>query len=139
MNELEISEYLLADAFTSRIFRGVISYDEFCCCEVENGLYVVNLSEFGTEGTHWVCLLLSPSQTEYFDSLANPPSKLEDFLRERNVNYTYNLQKLQGNGSDVCADYCILYGYFRSRGFTFQCFLDMFTNDHKYNDALVEL
>ena len=139
MNELEITKYLINDPFTSIDFRGVLSFDELCCCSEETGLFVVNLDVSTGSGTHWVCLNLEHQKSEYFDSLGNFSSKLEDFLLKRNCDYVYNPKKIQADTSDVCGDYCILFSFFRSRGITFSEFLRFFTDDLNLNDIMVKL
>lgn len=140
MNELQINNYLTADSFTHQKFRGVLSYDELCCTNSEeSGLYIVNLDVSTGPGSHWVCLYLEPGTSEYFDSLGNKPSKLEQFLLDRGCDYIYNSKKLQAENSDVCGDYCILFSFFRCRGFNFEEFLTLFSDDLILNDEMVKL
>ena len=139
MNEIEIDNYLLTDPITAPHFRRVVSYDELSGYEKETGFFVVNLDESTGPGTHWVCLHLNNTRTEYFDSLGNEPKKLVPFLSNLKCDYIYNIKQLQSNDSDVCGDYCVLFCYLRSRGYTFEQILDSFSHDLIQNDNLVRL
>ena len=139
MNEIEIINYLLTDRVTSRHFRGVVSYDELWGCESKPGYYVVNLDVSSGPGTHWICLNLNKTRTEYFDSLGNPPKKIEPFLSNLKCDYIYNIKQLQSNQSDVCGDYSILFCFLRTRGYTFEQILNAFSENLVENDSLVRL
>ena len=139
MNEIEITKYLESDPLTSLKFRGVMSYDEFCCVYEDMGLFVVNLDASTGPGSHWVCLYLKPEISEYFDSLGNAPHKLESFLLDRGCQYIYNSKKLQSEKSDVCGDFCILFSFLRCRGITLEKFLSLFSDDLILNDEMVKL
>lgn len=139
MNELELTKYLKSDPLTRLKFRGVMSYDELCCFNDKSGIFVINLDVSTGPGTHWVCLFLGSEISEYFDSLGNPPLKLETFLMDRGCKYIYNTKKVQSDNSDVCGDYCILFSFFRCRGICFEDFLSFFSNDLMSNDEMIKL
>ena len=121
-----------------KYFQGVMPHDKLPKHNPPYGIYIVNTDTFIGPGKHWVCLIVGET-CEYFDSLGNPPLELKQYLNNQNKFYIYSTKKIQGNSSDVCGDYCILYSYFRSRGVTMKEFIDMFINNKAYNDNLVEL
>ena len=138
MNELEIATYLSSDSFTSKYFKGVLAYDQLSVSGQNEGLYVVNTDDSFGDGKHWVCVFLSDIN-EYFDSLGKPPTEVKPFLENMHKPYVYSTQRLQSETSDVCGDYCILYAYFRCRGYKLDYFMNQFSVDPIYNDVLVAL
>ena len=138
MNNIEISNYLSSDEYTKRYFQGVVAYDELSLYEKPMGLYVVNTDISTGPGIHWVCVLIGEN-CEYFDSLGKPPSVVKNFLDKQNKPYIFSSKKLQGDKSDVCGDYCLLYSYFRCRGLSMKDFINIFSNDTVYNDSIVEM
>lgn len=138
MNELEIAKYLSADKYISKFFRGVFARDELVENDRGEGLYIINTDISTGPGKHWVCLFLS-DETEYFDSLGLAPVEVKAFLDNRLEPYVFSSQRLQGPNSDVCGDYCILYAYFRCRGWMLEDFIKLFTTNLDQNDRIVEL
>ena len=85
-----------------------------------------------------MCVFLGDS-SDYFDSLGNPPLEVKEFLTKQGNGFSYNTKRLQSHGSDVCGDYCILFAYFRCRGYALKEYVELFTDDLDYNDKLVQL
>ena len=139
MNELEIAKYLRADKFTSQFFNGVLAYDLLPVGKAPLGLYVVNTDLSTNPGKHWVCVFLDNVVCEYFDSLGEPPIEVEKFIKAQGKEYAYSKKRIQSTDSNVCGDYCILFAYYKCRGFSLESYIDIFTNDTNYNDALVRL
>ena len=138
MNENEIAHYLMSDEYTSMFFRGVMAYDKLPATNCVKGLYIVNTDSSTGPGKHWVCLFVE-DLCEYFDSLGNPPLEVKSFIQKQQKPYIYSNIKLQGSNSDVCGDYCILFSYFRCRGYSMKHFVEMFTNDVDKNDNEIKL
>ena len=140
MNENQITTYMLGDEYISKYFVQVVSYDELPNKSEIPVLYVVNTDTSEGFGKHWVCVFIQEDMIEYFDSLGKEPKELYKFLRNQNIPFKYSLKQIQQNYSDVCGDYCILYSYFRSRGYGIEWFLDLFDNQRlTENDILVEI
>ena len=138
MDENQITHYLMTDEYTSRFFRGVMPYDKLPSTDSASGLYVVNTDSSLGPGKHWVCVFVG-DLCEYFDSLGNPPLEAKLFIQNQRKPYIYSNIKLQGSDSDVCGDYCILFSYFRCRGYSMEKFVNMFTNDVDKNDRIIKL
>ena len=138
MNETEIYNLLKSDKYTSKYFLGVMSYDRLPQENPPPGLYVVNTDVSTGPGKHWVCIFFG-NTTEYFDSLGRPPQELKSYLKQYASTYMYSTKRIQGIGSDVCGDYCILYAYFRCRGKSMNAFVNMFSDNLDENDILVEM
>ena len=139
MNELQIVNYLNSDRYTSKHFVGVFARDEIIKQILKPGLYVVNTDISSGPGIHWVCIYVNSNQVDYFDSLGLPPDNFLNFLRRQKKKYLYSTKQLQSTQSDVCGDYCILYAYFKCRGYSLLDFVNLFTNYVDYNDLMVEL
>ena len=139
MNEIEIENYLVSDKYISKFHIDVISYDEIPQYVKKPSLYVINTDHSSGPGKHWVCIFVDELKMEYFDSLGDEPVELHDFLSSQKKPYIYNVRRIQSLTSNVCGAYCILYCYFRSRGYDLEYFMNMFSEDVDANDVLVEL
>ena len=146
MNTVQITEILSNDPFTSQFFKGVMSFDRLpYIVSCFPSFYIINSDVSSGTGLHWMCIFLEADKPpEFFDSLAKGLGKynvsIENFLIRHGHKYLYNVKRLQGPYSDVCADYCILFAYFRCRGVSFERIMNMFSdNDFDANDVLVEL
>ena len=139
MNEIEISNYLLADKFTQKYFKGVLSFDELeLKKKVLSGLYIINTDVSTGKGLHWVCLFIGKVY-EYFDSLGQKPEEVMNFMSKQNKPYIYSSKRIQGYGTNVCGDYCIMFSYYRCRGVSLECFVKMFTDDYAQNDFIIKI
>ena len=139
MNEITIDNYLSHDAVVNKFYKGVMSYDELPRV-ISEGLYVVNTDTSDGPGKHWICLFVDHNHViDYFDSLGEEPKELKMYLQNQNLMYRYNSKRLQGLMSTVCGNYCILFAFFRARGFGLQYFINLFTNKYTQNDETVVL
>lgn len=142
MDELEIKRYLLGNEHTAKYFLGTLAYDELPITKHQTGFYIVNTGHSSTPGIHWVVILKIDDIIEFFDSLANLPgyysSSIENYLIRNGPSYKMSIKKIQGE-SNFCGNYCILYCYFRCRKYNMLDFLNLFSNNLKKNDNLVNL
>lgn len=101
---------------------------------------IVNTDPDYKAGSHWIGIYIDKFRTgEYFDSFGFPPnvdSHLK-FLRSSCRKWSYNTKGLQSYDSTVCGQYCLLFLYFRAKGFSMSEFLALFSNDSEKNDSLV--
>ncbi len=74
--------------------------------------YIINLDESYKPGSHWVAVYFPVNgPAYYFDSFGRyPPDRIINFM-ERNSKYgwTFNIKKLQGDLSQLCGYYCIVF------------------------------
>jgi hypothetical protein len=91
------------------------------------------------QGKHWVAILLSDDDNEYFDSFGYPPKQpdIVRFLGSQGSVLQYNTQMLQNPFSDVCGAYCVDYVRQRAQNVGFQEYLGSFTSDVVANDRAV--
>lgn len=101
---------------------------------------VVNTDRAHEQGTHWVAFFLPRMDTVYYwDSLAiaSPPSKgIRDFLRGFDQVFK-NYIRFQRVGSDLCGQYCIVFCYYISLGFSFNQFLSLMYRIRPNTDLFV--
>jgi Ulp1 family protease len=75
------------------------------------------------EGSHWTCAFIKNNQVNYFDSYGNEPKgKIEEFFKEF-PKFTRNKYPYQSIISDVCGQYCIVFLYYLSQGYSYEYFL----------------
>lgn len=141
MDEIEINAFLKENKKTKNHFLGVLAYDELPHTQPD-GFYIVNTGHSETVGIHWVVILKEGNIMEFFDSLGKTPdyytSRIEQYLLRNGKYYKMNIKRLQGQ-SDVCANYCILYGYFRCINYSMEDILNIFSSNLEKNDILVNL
>ena len=146
MNELEIDLYLKNDLYTSGCYRGVMSFEELPHLETRRpSLYVINTDKRSGPGLHWTVLHLPSEKNdppEFFDSLAETPShynaSIENYLIRHGPQYNIIKDRIQGKYSSVCGNYCVLFAYFRCRGYSLEQFVSNFDrNDVDMNDVMV--
>ena len=104
------------------------------------GLMVSNTDPAHLPGTHWVAIYISKDRRcgEFFDSFGRPPGKhFTEYLDKNCSNWTYNRRQLQSVASKFCGHYCVLYCVWRHRGVDMSRFVNFFTRDTGFNDALV--
>jgi hypothetical protein len=112
----QIEEYF-ADEKKYPHFGGVIAADQIK--ELPKKLpigFVMNLDKSGDPGSHWVAVYINGDSVEYFDPLADPPSKefvrdIKAYLESMHVpvlfKFKVNKIKWQSDTSDHCGWFCI--------------------------------
>ena len=146
MNSREIENLLRTNSDTRHWFRGVYARNRLPTRN--NKLYpsafVVNTDRNDQPGEHWVAFYFDENgHGEYFDSYGFPPFHKEfiSFLKSYSVKrstWTHNTIALQCTTSKVCGHYCIMYVYFRCKGYTLSEFVSLFDTDVQSNDVLVK-
>jgi hypothetical protein len=99
---------------------------------------IANADNSNEKGSHWLSVYVqSPNEVNFFDSYAEDISKYKDI-----EHFVYSVSKqqpplqltdspLQGETSDVCGHWCILFIRLRSKGLSFNDFVNIF-NDGLY-------
>ena len=106
----------------------------------ETGIFVSNTDPHHLPGTHWIAIYVSADRQrgEYFDSFGRPPNRhFKNYLNTHCRYWTYNKRQLQSVASKFCGYYCVLYCMYRSRGVDVINFVNRFTRDTGFNDAIV--
>lgn len=88
--------------------------------------FIMNLDKEVDDGSHWVAVWIDPDESiEYYDSLADPPSR--DFQKRIKrvvdkinpdvyLKFKYNKIKRQSDGSDLCGYHAMLFLLQRAKG-----------------------
>ena len=84
-------------------FDGVYSRNNLP--KIKGGVYIINLDEYESVGTHWIAL--DVNNVTYFDSfrVEHIPKEIRKFIGNKN-NIT-NIYRVQGYDSIMCGYFCI--------------------------------
>ena len=98
---------------------------------------IINLDDFGSLGTHWVCCWPGP---EYFDSVGlPPPDEWEQEMRKMgHKTFLRNDNQIQWIGSVRCGYYCLLFLNERNKGTSYKDILKMFSDNVHHNEQVVK-
>ena len=103
---------------------------------------IINLDDFGSLGTHWVCCWPAKDEGtyEYFDSFGFPPPlEWEKEMSMHGMTHFFrNDNQIQWEQSVRCGYYCLLFFNKRYKGTSFADILKMFSNDLLQNEEIVE-
>ena len=101
---------------------------------------IINLDDFGSLGTHWVCCWSDEDTCEYFDSFGLPPPlEWEKEMSMHGMTHFFrNDNQIQWEQSVRCGYYCLLFLNERNKGTSFANNLKMFSNDLLQNEEIVK-
>ena len=101
---------------------------------------IVNTDPHTKPGTHWVAIYINRDRVgEFFDSYGSQPQdQFVTYLQRQCIQFRYSRRMLQDISSHVCGQYCVLFLYYRSLGVSMDKFLELFTDDTKINDTVVD-
>ena len=130
---------MLSDPYMRPYFGGVLGRDQLPVFVHDTPkLYIVNTDLLAEPGTHWIVLYMD-EDGEIFNSLGiEPEEDFKNFLIVNSIQYKYNCKRLQNYNSNACGLYCLFYAYCKCRGYDFQEFLNLFTDDFALNDVKVK-
>lgn len=102
---------------------------------------ILNTDPHNKPGQHWVAIFINSQRFGiYFDSYGLRPLNQEfhDYLNSNCNEWTYNPFMLQGINSYTCGEYCVLFVLLSNLGYDLDHIINLFTNDFKINDKIVE-
>lgn len=144
MDTHQLMQCLWKDACTRHHFGDVLAADMLPTIPVapHQNIYIVNTDVQTRPGQHWVLFYLPPnSPGEFFDSLGKDlvdyDPGLRNFMWNNRNTYSYNAQRLQGDGSSTCGPFCLYYAVHRCRGVTQSDIINSFTDNYVGNDIKV--
>ncbi len=149
MDGRTIDNYMKKDPQLARIYHGIYAEDQLPQhdkIESYPVLLIANCDPSYMAGSHWVAFFLQDGRPygEFFDSYGQKPSyyskNFDNFLREETWNYSANDKALQSLNSDVCGYYVIFYSIWKSRNYSMDQIVKMFSNfkSKKENDFFVK-
>ena len=70
--------------------------------KIKCGVYIINLDEDESIGTHWIALYVNDNNVTYFDSFGveHIPNEIKKIIGNKNV--VTNIYRRQGNDSIIC-------------------------------------
>ena len=102
--------------------------------KIKDGVYVINLDDKNSKGTHWVSLFVNKNTAVYFDSFGIEYTPQEVLNKIKHKSITHNIFRIQDNQSIVCRFYCIAFIEYILAGKTFLDYTNLFSpNDYKEN------
>lgn len=141
MNTIEIDDVLKKKPATKNVYKGVYAADTLPKRVEYPSFYIANTQPQDHSGEHWVAFFFSRDKSvECFDSLGQRPWRPwhDAFVKRNARRFIYTPFRLQSLTSDVCGQYCIVYGLNRIRGISLPAFLKRFSRkNQRRNDALV--
>ena len=74
---------------------------------IRHGVYVTNLDDKNSKGSHWVLLFIGKNLGVYFDSFGIEcnPQKVLNKIKDKSI--THDIFRTQDNESVMCGFYCI--------------------------------
>src|SRR5437868_5998484 len=121
MNTTQLNSILKKDKFTSVLHNGVFASDQLPKNISYPAAFIFNTDPSYMPGMHWVAVYFDKSgKCSYFDSYGLQPfvNSIETFLTKSD--YQFNKLQIQGNDSNVCGHYCILFLTRCARGHTME-------------------
>ena len=101
-------------------------------------MYVINLDDKNSKGTHWVSLFIDRNVTIYFDSFGIEYIPLEVLNKIKDKSITPNIFRIQDNESIMCGFYFIAFIEYMLARKTLLDYTNLFSpNDYKKNDKII--
>ena len=101
-------------------------------------MYVINLDDKNSKGTHWISLFINKNTAVYFDSFGIEYIPQEVLKKIKDKSITYNIFRIQNNESIICRFYCIGFIEYMLAGKTLLDYTNLFSpNDYKKNDKII--
>lgn len=140
MDTQEINTLLNSDEYSQPIFGGTLARDHFQSQYAwsPSRLFVINTDPSSMPGEHWLAVFRGDEDTFLFDSYGLNaklfyPEIVSTLVESDNMHPITSGVTLQSLLSDVCGDYCVLFGLALSRGVSFQGFLDYWKESYSAN------
>ena len=72
-------------------------------------MYVINIDDKSSKGTHWVSLFINKNTAVYFDSFGIEFILQEVLNKIKDKSIAHNIFRIQDNESTMCGFYCIAF------------------------------
>lgn len=139
LNSNQIFFEIKQDMYAKNIFKKVLARDEIPRRVIYPSAFVINNQKRNQPGQHWLAVYYDKNGScEFFDSFGMHPSfyGLEKLIR---YPFNYNKIQLQSNNSYYCGYYCIYFILLKSRGFSLDQIISLFSQKNlKFNDLIIK-
>ena len=107
LTNFEIQKYKNEPKFNSVYSRNNLS-------KIKDGVYIINLDEYKSVGTHWIVLYVNDNNVTCFESFGveHIPKEIRKFIG----NKTINIYWIQAYDSIMCRCFCIRFIDFMLKG-----------------------
>ena len=141
MNTIELHTLMLSDRAIHRVYGGVRPSNGLPLLKCKRPkMYICNTEPHNQPGQHWIAIYLPEERRppEFFDPLGKAPQEtFANFLIYNGPKYIFNTKVVQSSSSVYCGLYCLLFAFYRTRGYSIKKILSMF-KDVDGNDIIVE-
>ena len=132
LRNFEIRKYYQNEAK----FNGVYSRNNLP--KIKDGVYVINLDEFKSIGTHWIALYVNTKNVTCFESFGveHIPKEIRIFIRNKDI--TMNIYRIQAYYAIMCGYFCIGFIDFMIKSKSLLEYTNLFSsNDYEKNDKII--
>ena len=117
-------------------FNGVYSRNNLP--KIKDGVYIINLDEYKSTGTHWIALYDNDKNITYFDSFGVEHISKEIINSIGNKNVRTNIYRIQAYHSIMCGYFCIRFIDFILKSKSLLDYANLFSpNDYEKNDKII--
>lgn len=74
MEDRHLQKAMFQDPFIKALYGGIFPADGLLHNSSPRGFYIFNTDETGQPGSHWCVFYFNEENSEFFDSLGQPPS-----------------------------------------------------------------
>ena len=144
MNTNQIIDVFNLDPFMSK-------YKSYCLPsdfldKIQGGTHtiiIVNSSPSNIRNTgHWLCIFQTTKTIEFFDPLGFPYTfygvHIKTYIESSGKPIIQNRKRVQDLSTKSCGFHALLYFVFRCRGYTYKQFLNIYVDNPRLNDFMVE-
>ena len=101
-------------------------------------MYVINLDDKKSKGTHWVLLFISKNTAVYFDSFEIEYILQEALNKIKDKSFTHNIFRIRDDDSIMCGYYCSIFIEYMIAGKTLLGYTNLFfSNDYEKDDKII--
>ena len=132
LTNFEIQKYYLNEPkFNGIYLRNNLS-------KINDGVYIINLDEYNSIGTHCIALFVNAENVTYFDSflVEHIPKTIKKSIGNRNT--TTNIYRIQAYDSIMYGYFCIGFIDFILKGKSLLEYKNLFSpNEYKKNNKII--
>lgn len=125
--------------------RAVVFKDQLYDIPLESGGYIINMSDSGSMGTHWICLWIEKKKVVYFDSFGiSPPIEIRNAVKNLTNKILVSDKHIQNINSGWCGIYNLFFLWFmhnhkkKNIEKRLESFIDLFSDDVEKNLSILK-
>ena len=106
--------------------------------KIKNGIYIINLDDSESIGTHWIFLYVNAKNVTYFDSFGveHIPKEIKKFIGNKNI--ITDIYRIQEYDLIICRYFCIGFIDFMLKGKSLLEYTHLFSpNGYKKNNKIL--